>query len=538
MEERSWLQHAVDPGPDSRPDPIPAGPFTLLDSSPNPILATDLAGRIRYLNPQVESTFGYTRDELLDQPIEVLVPRDAVARHAKRRAGYRAHPVARPAGIGLDLAGRRKDGSEFPVEISLAPVETPEGPQILATVVDITARKVAEYQLLQAQKLESVGRLAGGIAHDFNNVLFAIKGYAELLAEDLSPERRSTLDPEAALANVEAITVAATRAAMLTAQLLAFSRQQVVQPEVLELNAAIEAVEPMLRPLIGENLQLAIHLGADTGRVRVARGQLDQILVNLVVNARDATPHGGITTIESGNALLDSAYAAQHLDVVPGPYVYLAVSDTGEGMDVETRDHVFEPFFTTKEQGKGTGLGLATIYGIMQQAGGHVSLYSEPGIGSSFKLYFPRVDAPAPGPHAIPAARVEGATGTLMVVEDELSVREMTTAVLRRAGYDVHAVADGTEAIHHLGELEDPIDVLITDVVMPGMSGIELAEQVLDRYPAAGVVVLSGYTAETLDLERVVSRGGIFLSKPVSSDELLATVASAAGRRHPEGRRA
>lgn len=529
MEERSASRRAADL------DPLigtpPAGPFALLDSSPNPILATDLSGRIRYLNPKVESTFGYTRGELLDQHVEVLVPHDAMARHAKRRAGFHAHPTARAAGIGLDLAGRRKDGSEFPVEVSLAPVDTSEGPHVLATVIDITARKVAENQLLRAQKLESVGRLAGGIAHDFNNVLFAIKGYAELLAEDLALERRSTLDADEALHNVQAITVAATRAATLTAQLLAFSRQQVVHPEVLDINAAIEAVEPMLRPLIGEHIGLSVRLNPDAGRVRMAQGQLDQVLVNLVVNARDAMPDGGTITIESGNAELDAAYVGQHLDVLPGPYVYLAVSDTGEGMDAETRDHAFEPFYTTKEQGKGTGLGLATIYGVMQQAGGHVWLYSEPGIGSSFKLYFPRVDAPAIGPHASRTRPAGEAGGTLMVVEDESSVREMTTMVLRRAGYEVHPVADGAEALQRLSQLDAPIDVLVTDVIMPGMSGIELAETVLDRYPTAGVVMLSGYTAETLDLERVVGHGGIFLSKPVPSEELLAAVASAAERR-------
>ena len=529
MEERSESRPAADPGPSARA--TPGEPFALMDASPNPVLATDVAGRIRYLNPKLESTFGYTRDELLGQPVEILVPPSVIARHASRRAGFRAHPVARPAGIGMDLAGRRKDGSEFPVEISLAPVDTPDGPQVLATVVDISARKRAENQLLQAQRLESIGRLAGGIAHDFNNVLFAIKGYAELLAEDLAPDRRSALDPDEALRNVQAITVAATRAATLTAQLLAFSRQQVVQPEVLELNAAIEVVEPMLRPLIGENIQLVVRLSPEAGRVRVAQGQLDQILVNLAVNARDAMPDGGTITIESGNAELDEAYAAQHLDVPPGRYVYLVVSDTGHGMDVETRDHAFEPFYTTKEQGKGTGLGLATTYGIMQQAGGHVWLYSEPGIGSSFKLYFPRIDGPAPVLHATRTVSTEDGTGTLMVVEDESSVREMTTMVLRRAGYAVHPVADGTEALQRLQELEAPVDVLVTDVVMPGMSGIDLAEQVLDRYPAAGVVLLSGYTAETLDLERIVSRGGIFLSKPVPSDELLAAVASAAERR-------
>ena len=406
MEERRGSHHAAR----SRPsDPTsPAAVFALLDASPNPVVATDATGRIAYLNAKVETTFGYARDELLGRPVEVLVPTHAAARHARRRDGFHAHPVARPAGIGLDLSGRRKDGSEFPVEVSLAPVDTPAGPHVLATVVDITARKVAESQLLQAQKLESVGRLAGGIAHDFNNVLFAIKGYAELLAEDLAPQRRAALDPDEALRSVQAITVAATRAASLTAQLLAFSRQQIVHPEVFDLNDAVEAVEPMLRPLMGDRIQLAVRLNPAAGRVLLAQGQLDQILVNLVINARDAMPDGGTITIESGNVELDAAYVSQHLDVLPGPYVYLAVSDTGQGMDVETRDHAFEPFYTTKELGKGTGLGLATIYGIMQQAGGQVWLYSEPGMGSSFKLYFPRIDAPVAGAHPALAPRAEG----------------------------------------------------------------------------------------------------------------------------------
>ena len=326
----------------------------------------------------------------------MLLPTTVADRHQTHRDGFLANPVARPMGIGLDLAGRRKDGSEFPVEISLSPVETHEGLRVFATVVDITARKSAENQVLQTQKLESIGRLAGGIAHDFNNVLFAIKGYAELLAEDLAPERRQNLDPDEALRSVQAIGDAATRAASLTAQLLAFSRRQVVRPEVLELNAVIESVEPMLQRLIGEQVRLVVRPGPATGRLRADHGQLDQILVNLVINARDAMPEGGTITIESGNIELE-ATTLRRPDVVPGPYVYLAVSDTGEGMNLETREHIFEPFFTTKEHGQGTGLGLATIYGIVQQAGGHIALESEPGKGSSFKLYFPRVDAAVAG---------------------------------------------------------------------------------------------------------------------------------------------
>jgi PAS domain S-box-containing protein len=500
------------------------GTVAVLDASPNPIVAVDAAARITYINPQVEVTFGYAADELIGEPIEILLPKAIADRHIAHRDGFLANPVARPMGIGLDLAGRRKDGSEFPVEISLSPVETHAGLLVFATVVDITARKTAENQLLQAQKLESIGRLAGGIAHDFNNVLFAIKGYTELLAEDLSPERRDRLDPEEALRSVKAIGDAATRAASLTAQLLAFSRRQVVRPEVLELNAAIESVEPMLRRLIGAHVRLLVRPGPETGRLRADHGQLDQILVNLVINARDAMPDGGTITIESGNVEIDEAYALQHLDVTPGPHVVLSVSDTGQGMDVHTREHIFEPFFTTKEQGQGTGLGLATIYGIVQQAGGHIWLYSEPGLGSAFKLYFPRVDAPAAPTPTPTIARSSVGTGTVMVVEDEASVREMTSTVLRRAGYGVTSVSDGAEALERLIGRAEPIDVLVTDVVMPGMSGIDLAERVLDRFAEAGVVLLSGYTAEMLDLDRVVTRGAIFLSKPVTSTDLLDAV--------------
>jgi two-component system cell cycle sensor histidine kinase/response regulator CckA len=507
------------------------GAMAVLDASPNAILAVDAEGRITYLNARTETTFGYGRDELLGQPIELLIPEDLAERHVRRRAALTGRAHARPLGIGQELAGRRKDGSRFPVEISLTPVVVDDEERVFATIIDISARKAAESQLLQAQKLESIGRLAGGIAHDFNNVLFAIQGYAELLSEDLSPARRDRLNPDEALRSVQAIGSAATKAGSLISQLLAFSRRQVVHPEVLELNAAISDIEPMVRPLIGAHVHLIARLGADTGRLLADRSQLDQILANLVLNARDAMPDGGTITIESGNADLDEAYAVKHPEVAPGPYVYLAVSDTGLGMDEETRQHIFEPFFTTKEQGHGTGLGLATTYGIVRQAGGHIWLYSEPGIGSSFKLYFPRVDAPAaatePAHHAVPL----GGSGTIMVVEDETAVREMTSVVLKRAGYEVTAVTDGAEALDRLTDRTSPIDVLVTDVVMPGMSGIDLAERVIDRYPTAGIVLLSGYNAETLDLDRVIRRGALFLSKPVASNDLLDAVRRSTERR-------
>ena len=509
-----------------------AGPSAVLEASPNPIVAVDGSARIVYVNTQALVTFGYSREELLGQAVELLLPDRVAERHVGHRDGFINHHIARPMGIGLDLAGRRKDGSEFPVEISLAPVMTDEGLQVYATVVDITARKSAENQLLQAQKLESIGRLAGGIAHDFNNMLFAISGYVEMLEEDLAPSNEVEIDRAAVLHSVQAIGHAADRAATLTMQLLLFSRQQVVSPKVLDIGDAVLGIEPMLRPIIGETIKLTIRLDPEAGRIRADPGQFDQIVVNLVVNARDAMPNGGTVTIETGNTFFDEPFAAEHFDVSAGPYVMLTVSDSGVGMDRATKEHMFEPFFTTKETGKGTGLGLATIYGIVRQAGGHIWIYSEPGMGTTFKIYFPRDDA-SPTLEARKRPPRTMASGTLLVVEDEPAVREMTTALLERAGYTVIAATDGQEALAMIPAIGSTIDVLVTDVVMPGMSGLDLAERMIRLVPGIGLVLLSGYTAETLDPSRLSMHGAVFVSKPVASRELL----DAIGRVMPLRRR-
>jgi PAS domain S-box-containing protein len=509
----------------------PISHLAVLEASPNAILAVDATARITYVNPQAEATFGYPRGELIGNLVEMLIPDQVADRHVRHRDGFLAHPVPRPIGIGLDLAGRRKDGTEFPVEISLSSVATEDGIQVFATVVDISARiaalESAESQLLQAQKLESIGRLAGGIAHDFNNMLFAISGYAEMLAQDLSPTATGPLDRAAALHSVEAISQATERATVLTSQLLAFGRRRVVRPIVLDLNARIRALEPMLQPLIGEKVRLDLRLDPETGFLQADPGQLDQILVNLVVNARDAMSEGGTVTIETGNRAFDATDAADHVEVSAGRYVVMAVSDTGTGMDLATRAHIFEPFFTTKEVGKGTGLGLATIYGIVRQAGGHVGLDSELGKGSTFWLYFPRDDGqPADVlPPIIPIPTT--GSGRILVVEDDDDVRHMTVSLLKRAGYDVTAVRDGSRALTLVEEFAGQIDVLVTDVVMAGMSGTEVADHIMDNAPTVGVVLLSGYTGETADLARLTERGAIFVAKPVTSTQLLEAVARA-----------
>jgi PAS domain S-box-containing protein len=501
----------------------------LLEAAPDAMVVVDGEGRIVLLNLQAEKQFGYQRDELIGQEVTNLIPEGFAERLIADDLRTAAEALAQRIGSGIELTAVRKDGSEFPIEIMLSPLESADGILITAAIRDISVRKAAENQLLQAQKLESVGRLAGGIAHDFNNMLFAIHGYAELLAQDLAPTSRAHLDADSALRSVNEISLAAERGAALTAQLLAFSRQQMVTPKVLDISAAVMAIEPMLDQVIGENLHLALKLDPSTGHIRADAGQFDQILVNLVVNARDASPDGGTVTIETTNVSFDEPYATAQFGVRAGPYVLLAVTDTGVGMDRATRDHIFEPFFTTKERGKGTGLGLATAYGIVSQAGGHITAYSEPGHGSVFKLYFPRVDAPVeePGPTVLTEFVGEG---SVLVVEDDRAVREMTTQLLERAGYVVVAVSDGHEAIS-VQEADGTFDVLITDVVMPDMSGIELAERIMDSHAEIGIVLLSGYTAETLDLERVTSRGATFASKPVSSNQLLHAVRHAVAAR-------
>jgi len=376
--------------------------------------------------------------------------------------------------------------------------------------LDITDRKQLEEQLRQAQKMEAVGRLAGGIAHDFNNLLMVIQGYSDLLVERLpgaDPLRR----------NAEQIQMASQRASSLTRQLLAFSRKQMLAPKILNVQGVVAEMEKILRRLIGEDIQLETSSAPDLGLVRADRSQIEQVILNLAVNARDAMPHGGRLTIETANVELDSSYSHPPAVLSPGRYVMLAVTDNGCGMDAETQAHVFEPFFTTKEKGKGTGLGLATVYGVVKQSGGYVWVYSEPGRGTSFKIYLPRIEETA-----VPAGRdgksetqiPQRGSETILLVEDEKGVRELAREYLASSGYRVIEAEDGHTALElatmHVGQ----IHLLLTDVVMPGISGRELAERVSQIRPGIKIIYMSGYTDQAVVHHGILQNDAVLLQKP------------------------
>jgi len=396
---------------------------------------------------------------------------------------------------------------------------------------DVSARRQAEEalrrneeHLRQISKLEAIGQLAGGIAHDFNNLLMVIKGYTQLILSDLTPA-----DP--LRRNVEEIQKASDRAATLTQQLLAFSRRQVLQPRVLDLNVIVADVERILQRLIGEDVNLACFPGQALGRVLADPNQIEQVLMNLAVNARDAMPRGGRLTIETQNVDLDDAAAARHVGMKPGPFVMLAVSDNGLGMDAKTQTHIFDPFFTTKEQGKGTGLGLSTAYGIVKQSGGYIFVQSEVGRGSAFKIYLPRVERATDEPlHAVPpppAARP--AEETILLVEDEEMVRELVRQLLVQQGYTVLTASGGAEALTLCQRHPGPIHLLLTDVVMPQMSGRELSIFLASIRPEARVLYMSGYTDDAIVHHGVLEPGTAFIQKPFTPEALEAMIRKVLG---------
>jgi two-component system, cell cycle sensor histidine kinase and response regulator CckA len=382
-----------------------------------------------------------------------------------------------------------------------------------------TQRAEAEAHLRQAQKMEAVGNLAGGVAHDFNNLLTAIIGFGEMALDADAP-------PDDVRTYVQEMVKAGERAAVLTRQLLAFSRRQVLRPEVIDLNVVVENMDRLLQRVIGEDIDLQTRLHPGLGHTRADPGQIEQVLLNLAVNARDAMADGGQLSIQTSNCTLDGMYADQHAEVTPGPYVQIAVTDTGHGIPPEVLARIFEPFFTTKEQGKGTGLGLATVYGIVKQSGGHLSVYSEVGIGTTFRIYLPQVDEQATLEAPATSVQLERAAagGTILLVEDELGVRALARVVLDTAGYSVLEAATPEEALQIVERLSRPVDLMITDVVMPGMNGPALAALVRERWPGTRVIFMSGYPGDPLRRQGAIAADAPYLEKPFTPKALRTKV--------------
>ncbi len=502
----------------------------ILESAVEGIFGLDLSGNHTFVNPAAARMLGYEVKELIgrhshstwhhSKPDGSPYPEEECQIYKVFKKGL-VHNV--PI---TDEVFWRKDGTSFPVEYTCAPIS--EDGKIMGAVVtfwDITKRKQAEEalqrteeQLRQAMKMEAVGRLAGGVAHDFNNILTAVSGYSDLLLLNLK-------DQDLLHKDVEEIQKATERAASLTRQLLAFSRKQIFQPKVLDLNELVTNLDKMLQRLLGEDINLVTIPAPGLGQVLADPGQMEQIILNLVVNSRDAMPQGGKLTIETANVDLGEAYARQHLEVTPGPYVMLAVSDTGVGLNEETQSRIFEPFFTTKEQGRGTGLGLSTVYGIVKQSGGHIWVYSEPGQGTTFKIYLPRVDKLKEQVALVPtSAAAEQGTETILLVEDEALVRQVTRRILQHNGYTVLEAGGGSEALLLSDRHPGPIHLTLTDVIMPEMSGRELVDNLILQRPEMKVLYMSGHTENAIVHHGVLDPGIAFIQKPFRHDLLVQKV--------------
>lgn len=637
----------------------------LLETLPDAIVAVNRDGIIIQVNSQAQELFGYSRDELIGQKIEILVPESYRRQHHQHRANFAQAPKTRRMGADLDLYGRRRNGSEFPVEISLSPVSTEDGmivlsairdisdrkriaeelrraneelhrrtaeqlgeyrarlasiidssedailskdmngtitswnkgaehiygydseevigkhisvlapgdradeiPKILqriaggesidhfesvritkdgrhldvsisvsplrdtadaivgASVIarDITAQKRSESQLRQAQKMEAVGRLAGGVAHDFNNILGIINACTEFLRDRIDPAAEPSV-------YVENIKKASERGRSLTKQLLAFSRTSAIQPRVLDLNERLRDISKLLRPLLGDDVEVLIVPRSASAVVEADPGQLDQIVVNLAVNARDAMPHGGKFILETGAVRFDDVFAEQNQAMRPGKYILLAVSDTGNGMDEATMSRIFEPFFTTKDIGKGTGLGLATVYGIVKQSSGHILVYSELGHGTTFKIYLPcaehKIGVGSKSEVETVGPKRQGTT--ILLVEDDEIMRSLTRQLLQEHGYTVVEADDGKSALEWAESHPQPVDLLLTDVVMRRMSGPELVERLHASRPTLKIVYMSGYTGELIAEREMLQRGITLLEKPFSRTALLNTIQATLG---------
>ena len=490
----------------------------LFETNPEPMFVYDYTTlRILAVNDAAIARYGYSELEFLDRTIRDIRPPEDQGRLDEALTNR-----ADEGAVRTGVRHRAKDGKIFEVDLVARPLDFAGRPARLVLAHDVTAQRHLEEQLRQSQKMEAVGQLAGGIAHDFNNLLTAILGSTQLLLHNIPPG-----DPRRE--DAEEIKLAGLRAAELTRQLLAFSRRQVLAPKVLDLNAVVANIDRMLRRLLGEDIELVTSLAPGAGGVNADPGQLEQVLLNLAVNARDAMPTGGRLSIETARFTLHEEHVERRHRLPPGDYACLVVTDTGVGMDDATQAHLFEPFFTTKEVGKGTGLGLATVYGIVKQSGGYIWVYSEPGRGTTVKVYLPRVrgatEPAAPPPHpAAPPREVRGGHETVLLVEDAAPVRALARRSLEACGYRVLDASDGPTALELSARHGEAIDLLVTDVVMPGMSGRELAERLAPARPGMKVLYTSGYTDDAMVRQGVLNAGVAFLQKPFVPDSLARKV--------------
>ncbi len=482
--------------------------FTAIAQTADSVVITDTEGSILYVNPAFERVSGYSQTEVNGQNPRIL------------KSGKNKPEIYEELWASISqgevwqgrLINKRKDGTFYTEDVTISPVRDDNGTIVnyVAVKRDITRELELEDQYRQAQKMETIGQLTGGIAHDFNNLLTAVVGFAELTQMRLAPD-----DPIQKM--VDKILYSGRRASDLVGQLMAFSRKQVIEAKVLNLNEIVSDFEKMLRRIIGEDTEMETILSSGLWPIKADRTQIEQVIVNLAVNARDAMPHGGCLTLETINATLDEEFSETHLDVQPGEYVLLSVSDTGMGMSREVQERIFEPFFTTKEQGKGSGLGLSTVFGIVQQCNGHIWMDSEEGAGTTFKIYFPRctevMDASLQGEQTDDILR---GTETILLVEDEPAVREMATFTLQEQGYTVLEATNGQDALRLANEYANDIDLLVTDVIMPQMNGKDLADQITAVRPHTKTLFTSGYTDDAIVQHGVLKPGIAFLPKPFS----------------------
>ncbi len=491
---------------------------TVVNKTAENVIITDADGTIVYVNQAFEHTTGYTRAEAVGHNPRLL------------KSGYQPPEFYDQMWATIKngrvwhgrFINQKKDGAYYTEDATITPVTDSSGQIVnfVAVKRDISIELQREAQYQQAQKMEAIGRLAGGVAHDFNNLLTVITGYAEISLLNQTDAN----DP--LQKNLKEIVKASERAANLTRQLLAFSRKQVIQPVLLNLNDSISDISKMLQRLIGEDIELVTLPDKDLDTVKADPGQIEQVLMNLAINSRDAMLHGGKLTIETANVYLDQAYASQHIDVKPGPYVLLAISDTGTGMDAETQARIFEPFFTTKDKEKGTGLGLATVYGIVKQNNGHIWVYSEPGRGTTFKVYLPQFRrAAVPANLRLPTQPVTGGTETILVVEDEAPVRKLVYYTLQEKGYTILEAENGPDAVQLCQQHLEPIHLLLTDVVMPGgLVGSQLTRALLLLHPEMKVLYMSGYPDKSIIHHGILADGNAFLQKPFTPTSLTRKV--------------